>query len=121
MKPFPEKHIDMFESWYFSITVKISISLDVKKQTKNKQTTKKKKTCCLRRVSGPSRCSVWHPTVEQRLQCPMLLQIHDMYPFTIRTIDKILIKNVHQKVQKIYTDVEKYLWIAHVQKVDSAS
>lgn len=51
----------------------------------------------------------------------MLLQIHDMYPFTIRTIDKILIKNVHQKVQKIYTDVEKYLWIAHVQKVDSAS
>lgn len=32
-----------------------------------------------------------------------------------------IIKNVHQKAQKLYRDVEKYLWIAHVEKVDSAS
>lgn len=32
-----------------------------------------------------------------------------------------MVKNVHRKPPKLYTHLEKYLWIARVEKVDSAS
>lgn len=47
-------------------------------------------------------------------------QIHDMYPFTIPIIDNTSHKKMYIKNLKLYTDVEKYLWIARVEKVDPA-
>lgn len=45
-----------------------------------------------------------------------------MYPFTIPIIDNTSHKKkMYIRSFKLYTDVEKYLWIAHVEKVAPAA
>lgn len=52
----------------------------------------------------------------------MFLQNNDMYPFTIPIIDNTSHKKkMYIRSFKLYTDVEKYLWIAHVEKVAPAA
>lgn len=43
-----------------------------------------------------------------------------MYPFTISIIENTSHIKMYIRNLKLYTDVEKYLWIAHVEKVAPA-